>query len=1550
MSRFLHTGLGLAGVLLVFRLSAAEMCNIKVVTDASPDYYDMESMVHSITSKWPTPEEKCWAMFYWNHIARRQTSPMQLHGLELSDPIRQFNDYGFTMCSTIAGINCSIWDAMGFKVKYWDISLHTVPEVFYDGRYHMYDNSMSALYTLCDGKTIAGVEDVGKEGACAASGGKVEPGHVARYHCLNATSKRGFLTGADCDRSLDSEYGCFNPKGLKYRYYFNDWDRGHRYILNLREGEVYTRHYKSLGTSLEHYVPNNGKDPESVNPRYRIRGNGVRTWKPTLTPDAIRRSAYRLSNVKDTLEAEKPGEPSEVVFKIEGANVITALRIKGKVERAKDQDLVALAVSTTNGLTWEEVWKAEGTGEMPLDIKIIEPVNGAYEVLVKATVRGKGAVRSIEFETTTMLNSKTQPKLLLGKNTVYVGLGEQTSSIVFWPDLQGSSCKPYVVEEKNIATKDKHPGYMGAMYAAKPNEDAYVVFRMDAPTDITRVTYGGRFYNRAPKSHCDLLHSFDGGKTWTQTYSLTETKPPWDVIHYETIPSPLPSGEGRVRGASEAIPPGTRSVLLKYLFSSSAAGTDACSIYAVRMEANHKPVDPTFRPVEVTFNWGERQKDYSLVERSHAQLVEKVPFRYTINVGGYDQPVVNSLRVNLKAAVPEVKYGYSDGKDMGGEKFLYRWVTYGKNLAEGKPYTVSVPSGSNWGAGDPKGTKLTDRVVGPPYAGGGTPAYGLAWQKGQSPVVTVDLGKQETCGAFRIQIGAGWPWWDALKGQVKDKVEVLTSPDGKDYTSQGLFDFELYWKDIPINHFMPDDETAQGYTFALIPPKPVQARYVRFPITPERILTVSEVQVLDFIKYEPFDIRVALPDDEVARAAPQPRAAAPQGGGAQERKPPELKANKLSQPPKIDGSLDDTAWKEASSASDFWLANGEKPKGKARLLVGQDGKALYIAVECFEDEAALKNLAAKTTKHDGDDIWADDDVELFLNPAGQGQSYYQIIVNSRGVTWDAYHESPNKPDVSWEPRYEATAKVGEKSWVVELALPWAIFDRTEKSQADWAVNVLHARQSDQELLYWSPVFNTTAHTPGSFGKLLGITRTIANPKATSKPEAAPPKPPPAEKTLFDFENEADLGNWANLDLPNPKGEPSLGDKDHPVKLAVATENATSGQRSLKLTFAGGLAPAITTAKLPVAGNWMDFQTFRADVTVSRPCIVGFRVMQERSKRGEGWDPEVSRWEFTPFLKAGRNAVAAPLHPHGWDAIKAELGNVTAFEIYMYRPHEGEAIFVDNLRLTTEKLPAPPRAAFSVPGTGLVVSGVAELHEKLKGKWTKPEEKTLDQVEGEFKARFEELKKTHPKAVLAVFREGDKGYDPANPDKAFAGWKDTYVNSHGPDGAVRGRMANFGTYDAVESFMRRRGELIQVDLSSIPKGSNILAARFIKVRAAGEPVAKANTWVVEPCNRPWLENEVNAYEYAKDKFWTAIGGMDYGEDPDFFPLFIAYGPAQGPVNYWDFTQAVRFWTDGQRPNHGFFLHGDSSYYWRAFTREAKDIKKRPALLVIYEPTD
>jgi hypothetical protein len=457
--------------------------------------------------------------------------------------------------------------------------------------------------------------------------------------------------------------------------------------------------------------------------------------------------------------------------------------------------------------------------------------------------------------------------------------------------------------------------------------------------------------------------------------------------------------------------------------------------------------------------------------------------------------------------------------------------------------------------------------------------------------------------------------------------------------------------------------------------------------------------------------------------------------------------------------------------------------------------------------------------------------------------------------------------------------------------------------------------------------------------------------------ALAPKEP--DGVLFDFEDAADLKAWTNLELPNAKV------KEPAARIERSTENATSGKHSLKITFTGGSWPAITSTSIP--GDWTKWKTLKADITVSRPCVVGFTVMQERSKRGDGWDETTSRWTKTAFLKPGKNTVSGILRPKVGDDLDPKRGKCVSIEIFMYKPHKGEAIYVDNIRVTAkseEKQPAKVR--FTVAGTdweligtnpfGVASAGaVMELGKKLKDQWKKPEVKTVAQIEKEFRAQYAELKKKHPRAILSILRDGEKGYDPAKPDQVYAGWKDAYFSSHGPEAAYVSRAQNNSNGPTQEIFMRHRSPMMRVDLSSIPAGAKILTARLIVVRtssAAGgerDPAKNPNMWVVEPCNRPWEEHEVNAFEYAKDKFWKEIGGWHWsGEDPDFLPIFLAYGPGQPKVNSWDFTEAVRFWTNGKHLNHGFMLHADAVDYMIGYSRKAKEIKDRPAVLVIYEP--
>ena len=221
--------------------------------------------------------------------------------------------------------------------------------------------------------------------------------------------------------------------------------------------------------------------------------------------------------------------------------------------------------------------------------------------------------------------------------------------------------------------------------------------------------------------------------------------------------------------------------------------------------------------------------------------------------------------------------------------------------------------------------------------------------------------------------------------------------------------------------------------------------------------------------------------------------------------------------------------------------------------------------------------------------------------------------------------------------------------------------------------------------------------------------------------------------------------------------------------------------------------AIANSRLLVPGDWLPYQTFYADVAVSRPCVVGFTVLQEQSKRGDGYDPSASRWTKTAFLKAGNNRIVAALRPNAGDTMSPKRGKVVRFEIFMYRPHDGESIYVDNIRLSAQKDERPsPSVRFTVAGTNLAVDGanpfgvasagaVIELGKQFKDRWVPPKAKTVAQHEEEFQAQLAELKKKRPRVVLALLRDGEKGYDATQKDKVYAGWNNAFFTSHGPDG-------------------------------------------------------------------------------------------------------------------------------------------------------------------------
>ncbi|MBT4814247.1 MAG: hypothetical protein HON70_01030 [Lentisphaerae bacterium] len=171
----------------------------------------------------------------------------------------------------------------------------------------------------------------------------------------------------------------------------------------------------------------------------------------------------------------------------------------------------------------------------------------------------------------------------------------------------------------------------------------------------------------------------------------------------------------------------------------------------------------------------------------------------------------------------------------------------------------------------------------------------------------------------------------------------------------------------------------------------------------------------------------------------------------------------------IDGRLDEPAWGLASAVPVRTGSDGFPYSRACRALMTYDADALCDA---FRAPVVDHPPVTKATTRDGK-LWEDDSFELLLwpDPEAKGKRY-QIILNSRGVTFDA-----EKHDAGWNPALMAAGQVGKDEWTVELRLPFVDLGGAPGTGTLWRANLCRN--------WWQapphkPVFTAWAAFSGSY--------------------------------------------------------------------------------------------------------------------------------------------------------------------------------------------------------------------------------------------------------------------------------------------------------------------------------------------------------------------------------------------------------------------------------------------------------------------------------------
>ena len=147
---------------------------------------------------------------------------------------------------------------------------------------------------------------------------------------------------------------------------------------------------------------------------------------------------------------------------------------------------------------------------------------------------------------------------------------------------------------------------------------------------------------------------------------------------------------------------------------------------------------------------------------------------------------------------------------------------------------------------------------------------------------------------------------------------------------------------------------------------------------------------------------------------------------------------KASAPIKIDGVLDEECWTEAPviPLAFEWQPGDNIPSPvKTECLVTYDLRNLYIGFRCFDPEPG-KIRAHLMDRDDTDTLILDDHVSFMVDSFNDERRAFQFRVNPKSVQADAnFSESEGYEDFSWDAIWNASAKITDWGWAVEVAIP-----------------------------------------------------------------------------------------------------------------------------------------------------------------------------------------------------------------------------------------------------------------------------------------------------------------------------------------------------------------------------------------------------------------------------------------------------------------------------------------------------------------------------------
>ncbi len=326
--------------------------------------------------------------------------PIEERGEYVTDPMKLIAVYGYALCGNNSSAMNALYNAAGLKARKRSMPGHSVPEVWFEGKWNYIDTDMFGYVFLPDGK-LASVDELARDADLfTRQKNPPEPFYPFDRKQDMAATFRNVNASRDCHPYANAHIMNLSLRtGESARLFFRPRGEGRYFLTPAFRPDLGTlyKDYWQVWPVRKCSLAWCDRPPAAY-------GNGLIEYAPDLRSSAFARENPDQANIAagdgrnaPELVSRQRGETASLIVKVTTPWIIAGLQndltnfddntdaavVSGLFWRPDPTGENRISVSRDAGRTWIKVWENRYLGAVPFRVDLTRWTDGEYGYWVK---------------------------------------------------------------------------------------------------------------------------------------------------------------------------------------------------------------------------------------------------------------------------------------------------------------------------------------------------------------------------------------------------------------------------------------------------------------------------------------------------------------------------------------------------------------------------------------------------------------------------------------------------------------------------------------------------------------------------------------------------------------------------------------------------------------------------------------------------------------------------------------------------------------------------------------------------------------------------------------------------------------------------------------------------------------------------------------------------------------------------------------------------------------------------------------------------------------